>query len=622
MRALARGSRGLLWLLAAVVVPPAATLAWLGFTLLRQDRTLLAQQIAEAQQRADEVAAMVLERQLADVEALPPGPLGAGLVRLTLDDALRADPAGALAWWPELPALPEAPDTPFADAERLEFRGEPARALVTYLALTQSTDAATQAGAWLRVARVHRATHRWDDALAAYDRLASVDDVGVAGVAASLQARRAAVVTLGEAGRTDVRRQKAAELARALEEGRWRLDKDTWDRAWAELVAAGIAEPARGDRELVSLAADALWRERSGGPVRRAALALDSRVATVVPWRGDVRTAIVVLPSTLERWRDAARREARVASLELLVPHRDGLVAETGRASMVNATSFLPWTLAVGPADQTTIIRQMTNRRRLLVAGLVAMLVLLAGGSYFLWRVVDRELAVARLKADFVAAVSHEFRTPLTSLRHIAELLDENDEMPAASRREFYRALGRNTDRLHRLVESLLDFARLDAGRRPYDLQRLDTAIWAAGVVDEFRREQAPAGVAVELEVRERPGAVMADSAALGNALWNLLDNAVKYSPSQAPIRVLVAPHDAGVAIAVEDSGLGIARDERDEIFERFARGRRAHELGITGTGLGLALVRHIVAAHGGTVELESEEGAGSTFRIVLPEAG
>jgi len=112
---------------------------------------------------------------------------------------------------------------------------------------------------------------------------------------------------------------------------------------------------------------------------------------------------------------------------------------------------------------------------------------------------------------------------------------------------------------------------------------------------------------------------VRADSTALTHALWNLLDNAVKYAPNASVVHVSVTPHPAGVAIGVRDEGLGIPADEQKEIFNRFVRGEQAAQLGIKGTGLGLAIVSHIVSAHGGTIELESKEGAGSTFRIVLP---
>jgi two-component system phosphate regulon sensor histidine kinase PhoR len=285
------------------------------------------------------------------------------------------------------------------------------------------------------------------------------------------------------------------------------------------------------------------------------------------------------------------------------------------------AETGLPWNVVVGPGDASVQSQDLAMRRRLLSVGLGAIVLLLAGGSYMLWRVVQRELTVARLQADFVSAVSHEFRTPLTSLRHITELLEENDTLPPERRQSFYAALGRSTVRLHRLVESLLDFGRMELGRKPYDMQPADAGAIAAQVVADFQNEPAARGFTIHLEVDESPP-LRADATALSHAVWNLLDNAIKYSQREREVWVSVQGRTGRVAIAVRDQGLGIPPGERKEIFRKFMRGERAKQLGIKGTGLGLAIVSHIVDAHGGAIELESEEGQGSTFRLVLPARG
>jgi signal transduction histidine kinase len=159
----------------------------------------------------------------------------------------------------------------------------------------------------------------------------------------------------------------------------------------------------------------------------------------------------------------------------------------------------------------------------------------------------------------------------------------------------------------------------LDESGRKQEL-RQEAGELAAQVVADFRKEVEPRGYTVDLEIEASDGlALRADAASLTNALWNLLDNAVKYSPDGRAVRVSVHRHPSGVAFAVRDQGIGVARHERQEIFRKFVRGERARRLGVKGTGLGLAIVSHIVHAHGGTVELDSEEGAGSTFRLVLP---
>ena len=170
---------------------------------------------------------------------------------------------------------------------------------------------------------------------------------------------------------------------------------------------------------------------------------------------------------------------------------------------------------------------------------------------------------MVRLETEFVSVVSHEFRTPLTSLRHITELLEEDDEMPQERRRTFYAVFNRNTERLHQLVESLLDFARMEAGRKPYDLRPLDALDFTRHVVAEFQRHAGPRGPSITLE----PCAadcrrIQADAAALGNALWNLLDNAVKYSPQDRPVHVSVG------MTAVEREALVAFLESLDGVIE------------------------------------------------------
>jgi two-component system phosphate regulon sensor histidine kinase PhoR len=162
----------------------------------------------------------------------------------------------------------------------------------------------------------------------------------------------------------------------------------------------------------------------------------------------------------------------------------------------------------------------------------------------------------------------------------------------------------------------------MELDRKPYDLRPADASAIAAQVVSDFQNEPAAQGFTIRLQLDEKAPPLQADAGALTHALWNLLDNAIKYSEKEREVWVSVGGSEGGVAIAVRDHGLGIPTSERKEIFRKFIRGERAKQLGIKGTGLGLAIVTHIVRAHGGTIELESEEGRGSTFRMVLPARG
>lgn len=625
-----RSSRTLALLLLAVTLPPATTLVWLGVKLLEQDRSLLAQRDVERRQAATRAVIHSLQLSLAEAERrLLDDPVPEGTVRLAMSvNGVEAHPADRVLWLP-VPRATQVEDPQFADAERFEFQGTADRAIATYAYAARSPKPATRAGALLRLARVRRSQRRWDEALSAYRDLERSRDVTIEGAPADLQARRAACAILAQLRRTRELADEAARLEADVLAGRWTLDRPAWELTATEIeLWTGHSLRVAPERRLFSAVADALWNERQRGDQARRLVLADNTPVTVL-WRAqDSETvALAISPAVLRVWTEraiaddvngATRLSLLAASGELLA----GPAPLSGSAAMTASMSDtgLPWTLVLSPGEASSATREIANRRRLLSAALAVILLLLVGGSYFVWRVMQRELAVARLQTDFVSAVSHEFRTPLTSLRHVTELLEENDDVPRERRQAFYEALGRNAERLHRLVESLLDFSRMEGGRKPYDLQPVDAGALAAEVVADFQKEVAPRGVTIDLEV-ERTADVQlrADAASLTNALWNLLDNAVKYSPDQRVVRVSVRRHPAGVAISVRDDGLGIPAHERKAIFGRFVRGEKASRLGIKGTGLGLAMVSHIVEAHGGTIELESEEGAGSTFRLVLP---
>jgi signal transduction histidine kinase len=154
-------------------------------------------------------------------------------------------------------------------------------------------------------------------------------------------------------------------------------------------------------------------------------------------------------------------------------------------------------------------------------------------------------------------------------------------------------------------------------------MRSIDAGALAADVVSEFQKEVAAQGFRIELALDATSAlSVLADPDALGHALWNLLDNAVKYSAGRNAVHVSVGREPRGIVIAVKDEGLGIPANEQREVFRKFVRGDEASTLGIKGTGLGLAIVSHIIEAHGGAIELESEKGKGSRFRLVLPPDG
>ncbi len=299
-----------------------------------------------------------------------------------------------------------------------------------------------------------------------------------------------------------------------------------------------------------------------------------------------------------------------------------GEAPSRGSRSAVRLASVtqLPWTLQVFQSGDDGGAWQ--SRRTLLLAGIAVLVALILTGGWFIGRAVSHEMAVAQLQSDFVSAVSHEFRTPLTSLCQLSELLMRGRVAGEQDRLQYYELLHGESQRLRRLVESLLNFGRLESGKLQFRFEELDAAAFVRQSVAEFAKGQQASGHRIEVETDAASSVIHGDRETLGCVFWNLFENAVKYSPDCDTVWVQLTRKGKQVEIAVRDRGVGIPRNEQRRIFGKFVRGSAARESGIRGTGIGLAMARQIVRAHGGEVSLESEPGKGSTFRVLLPERG
>jgi len=243
---------------------------------------------------------------------------------------------------------------------------------------------------------------------------------------------------------------------------------------------------------------------------------------------------------------------------------------------------------------------------------LMAVLALAAGRSF------RRHLRLARLKTDLVATVSHELRTPLASMRVLVDGLLADDELDPAKTREYLRLLATENARLSRLIENFLAFSRLERGRQQF----VFTAAHPSSIVSAATQaigDRLPAGANFRVEIEPALPPLVADADALTTALVNLLDNALKYTPPEKQIVLRASREKGDIVFTVGDNGIGIAAREQRRIFRRFYRvdDRLARETG--GVGLGLSIVELIVRAHGGSVDVQSEAGAGSTFSLRLP---
>ena len=233
---------------------------------------------------------------------------------------------------------------------------------------------------------------------------------------------------------------------------------------------------------------------------------------------------------------------------------------------------------------------------------------------------VKRQLSLARQKTDFVSNVSHELKTPLTSIRMFSELLAEGKVPDQTRQRDFLQIITAETARLSRLINNVLDFARLERGEQKYNFTLCDLRPLVHETVAAYRPHLEANGFKFECELPETSAPVMGDPDALSQVLLNLIANAEKYSGERKEILVQVRAGPE-VQVRVLDRGLGVPRGCERRIFEQFYRAHDSLASGIQGSGLGLTLARQIARAHGGDVVYESRDGGGSCFILKLRSA-
>jgi signal transduction histidine kinase len=276
--------------------------------------------------------------------------------------------------------------------------------------------------------------------------------------------------------------------------------------------------------------------------------------------------------------------------------------------------------LSLGIRFQGTSADAMAShwiQQSLLILGALSLLMI--GGLVFTYRSVSKEMALARLKSDFVSNVSHELRTPLSLIQLYAETLELGRIKSQEKKEEYYHIMRKESERLGKLINNILDFSRIEAGRKEYDLRETDIGELVRSTLDAYRYQIEKNGFEFETSIDSNIPTMRLDREAIARALVNLVNNALKYSADDKFLFVKLHRATSAVKLEVVDHGIGIARREQSKIFEKFYRTCDPLVHDTKGSGLGLSLVRHITHAHGGQVEVESTPGKGSKFTLSLP---
>jgi len=280
----------------------------------------------------------------------------------------------------------------------------------------------------------------------------------------------------------------------------------------------------------------------------------------------------------------------------------------------------LPYVIAVYE-KYPALIRGLDNRKKRLDSYMLIILFsafFVLGGSFFTLGVLSREWRLTQLKSEFVSSLSHDLRRPLTSIRMFSEML-KNGSVPGEEKKmEYYNIISSQSEQLTNLANNILDFSRIESGRKKYEFKDEDITGLVAQTIDHFNSYMAHEYCSVILNMEKGIPPIRVDADSISRALLNLLTNAFDYSPADKEIRVSVFKKGDKAFIEVADKGIGISKKDQKNIFRKFYRVAQK-DISVEGSGLGLALVKYAAEAHGGKVMVDSKEGVGSKFSIVLP---
>jgi two-component system phosphate regulon sensor histidine kinase PhoR len=286
-------------------------------------------------------------------------------------------------------------------------------------------------------------------------------------------------------------------------------------------------------------------------------------------------------------------------------------------------TTLYSWRVQVSPGASDELTARVQSRAMLELVMIVLSCAVIIVGVATILLAAEKERRMSALKSEFVANVSHELKTPLALVRMFAEMLQTGRVASDAKRQEYLDIIVSESERLSSLIENVLDFARVERGRQAYELAEGSVGDAVSKAVNVYRHRAEREGVELSVEVEPQLPNVTIDERAIQLAVINLIDNALKYAPESGVVAVRAGRENGSIVVRVVDRGPGVMPEDRERIFERFVRGStsRATASGqpVRGSGIGLALVKHIAQSHGGLAWVESSPGHGASFAISIP---
>lgn len=247
------------------------------------------------------------------------------------------------------------------------------------------------------------------------------------------------------------------------------------------------------------------------------------------------------------------------------------------------------------------------------------LLIVLVVAVWFVYSAVKKELELAQVKADFVSNVSHELRTPLALISMFAETLEMDRVKTEEKKKEYYSIISHESNRLGRIVNSILNFSKMEAGKRKFNFEEEDLNDIVLQIYQNYSYHLYNKGYDFEFEPGINIPKVAVDREAISEAIVNLIDNAVKYSSENKFIKMILSSEKDYTFIEIQDKGIGISDDDQKKVFDKFYRVSSGLVHTTKGTGLGLSLVKQIMDAHNGRIELKSKLGEGTSFKLIFP---